>query len=155
MTTPATTLTTPPTPPSRSDPTNFASRGDAFMAWFPTGWSEITAVINWITDRCNEIFANSLAATQAATIAQAAATNPAVVNAASNASAAQLAATQAQGFAAQAQAVSPDSPVRLNTNRITSNLSIPTGYNAASAGPITVDDGVTVTISDHSTWSIT
>lgn len=31
---------------------------------------------------------------------------------------------------------------------------VPSGYNALSAGPVTIDDGVTVTISDGSTWSI-
>lgn len=34
------------------------------------------------------------------------------------------------------------------------NLTIPTGYNAMSAGPITVATGVTVTVPTDSTWVI-
>ena len=45
-------------------------------------------------------------------------------------------------------------PIRLNTQTITANYTIPTGYNGSSAGPITIPDGITVTISDGSAWSI-
>jgi hypothetical protein len=41
-----------------------------------------------------------------------------------------------------------------NTNTITSNYTITTGKNAMSAGPITINTGVTVTIPTGSTWSI-
>lgn len=37
---------------------------------------------------------------------------------------------------------------------IAADLTIPTGYNAVSGGPVTIDEGVTVTVADHSTWSI-
>lgn len=37
---------------------------------------------------------------------------------------------------------------------VTDNYTITTGKNAISAGPITVDDGVTVTVPDGSTWSV-
>lgn len=156
MTTPTPpSLTAPPTPPSRSDPSYFAARGDAFMGWFPTAWVQMTAAMQWVYDRTNEVFANSLAATQAASTASAAANSAAVLNAASNASAAQLAATQAQVYASQAQATNPDSPMRLNPKKISANFTVPGGYNATSAGPITIEDGIAVTVSDHSTWSIT
>ncbi len=149
------TITMPPTPPSRSDPANFAARGDAFLGWFPTAWTYLSNLVTWLSLRANEVEANSNAAVQAAsTVSSVAASSP-VQNAASNAAAAQLAATQAQAYASQAQAVSPDSPVRLNTRRISAALTIPAGYNASSAGRISIDDGITVTISDHSTWSIT
>lgn len=148
-------ITMPPTPPSRSDPANFATRGDAFLGWFPAAWTYLSNLVTWLTARANEVEANSNAAVQSAGTVQAIAASPAIQNAASNAASAQLAATQAQAYASQAQAVSPDSPVRLNTKRISANFSVPTGYNAASAGPISIDDGVTVTVSDHSTWSIT
>jgi hypothetical protein len=39
-----TTITALPTPPSRSDPTNFRSRGDAFMAALPTFATETNTV---------------------------------------------------------------------------------------------------------------
>jgi hypothetical protein len=156
MTTPAPpTQVLPPTPPQSTDTLNFDARADAFVAWFPTAWAYLTAFGAWMTARANEVQANSTAATQAAATSAAVAASPAVQNAAANASAAQLAAMQAQAYATQAQAVSPDSPVRLNTRRITATLAIATGYNAHSVGPISIDDGVAVTIAQHSTWSIT
>ncbi|MCX7177720.1 MAG: hypothetical protein NTX56_02795 [Proteobacteria bacterium] len=53
MTTP--TLTTPPTPPSRSDPANWRSRSDAFFAWFATAFSELTTMIAWIVSTASDI----------------------------------------------------------------------------------------------------
>ena len=41
-----------------------------------------------------------------------------------------------------------------NTNTITSNYTITTGSNAMSAGPITINTGVTVTVPTGSTWVI-
>jgi len=41
-----------------------------------------------------------------------------------------------------------------NSQTIAENLSIAAGTNAMSAGPITINDGYAVTISDGSTWSI-
>lgn len=45
-------------------------------------------------------------------------------------------------------------PINLNGNTISANYSIPAGYNGVSAGPITIANGVTVTIPDGSAWSI-
>ena len=45
-------------------------------------------------------------------------------------------------------------PIKLNEQTISANYSIPEGYNGLSAGPITIDDGVIVTIPDGSSWSI-
>jgi hypothetical protein len=42
----------------------------------------------------------------------------------------------------------------VNSATITANYTIPSGSNASSAGPITVDDGVEVTVSAGSTWVI-
>jgi hypothetical protein len=42
----------------------------------------------------------------------------------------------------------------LNNTSITSNYTIPANTNAMSAGPITIADGVTVTISDGSSWTV-
>ena len=41
-----------------------------------------------------------------------------------------------------------------NTNTISSNYTITTGSNAMSAGPITINTGVTVTVPTGSTWVI-
>lgn len=68
--------------------------------------------------------------------------------------AAEQAAQQAQAFASQAQATNPDSPIRINPARIGGNFTLPAGYNGASAGPVSIDDGVTVRIQDGATWSI-
>ena len=41
-----------------------------------------------------------------------------------------------------------------NDTHVTADYTITSGKNAMSAGPIVIDDGVTVTIPDGSTWSI-
>jgi hypothetical protein len=46
------------------------------------------------------------------------------------------------------------SPIRLNPQVISENTTIPSGYNGMTAGPVTVADGVTVTIADGSVWSV-
>jgi hypothetical protein len=71
-----------------------------------------------------------------------------------NAAAAAASAAAAAVYAAQAQATNPDSPIRLNPRRITANFTVPSDSNAASVGPITIADGVTVTVADGATWSV-
>ena len=44
--------------------------------------------------------------------------------------------------------------IKLNENTISANYTIPSGYNGLTAGPVTIADGVTVTIADGSAWSI-
>lgn len=44
--------------------------------------------------------------------------------------------------------------VRLNPKTISENLTIPSGYNGTSAGPLTISDGVVVTVADGSAWSV-
>lgn len=44
--------------------------------------------------------------------------------------------------------------VRINPNVLTENVTIATGYNASSAGPLTIANNVTVTIANNSTWTI-
>ena len=44
--------------------------------------------------------------------------------------------------------------VRINSNVLSENVNISTGYNASSAGPLTIADGKTVTIANSSTWTI-
>jgi hypothetical protein len=45
-------------------------------------------------------------------------------------------------------------PIIENPTTISANYSISTGTNAYSSGPITVADGVAVTIPDGSVWTI-
>ena len=44
--------------------------------------------------------------------------------------------------------------IKLNGQTISAGYTLPVGYNGLSAGPITIADGVTVTVSDGSAWSI-
>jgi hypothetical protein len=44
--------------------------------------------------------------------------------------------------------------VRINANILTENCTITTGYNASSAGPLTIANSVVVTVSNNSTWTI-
>ena len=44
--------------------------------------------------------------------------------------------------------------VRINSNVLTENVSITTGYNASSAGPLTIANNRTVTIANNSCWTI-
>jgi hypothetical protein len=41
-----------------------------------------------------------------------------------------------------------------NSQVVTANYTIPVGKNAMSTGPITINSGVTVTISSNSVWAI-
>jgi hypothetical protein len=171
------TQTDPSTPPTRTDPATFAARGDAFLAWFPTGWTNLRDSLTWIAARAQEVFdwaasataseANALAsknaaatsASNAAGSASASAGSAAAAlvsnnSAATSTAAATAAAVAAQGFASIAQAVSPDSPMRINTSRVSADFTLAPGYNAASAGQIEIAENITVTISDTATWSI-
>lgn len=49
---------------------------------------------------------------------------------------------------------SDDVVMRLNLQTISSNYTIPSGYNGVTAGPITIANGVTVTVPSGSSWSI-
>jgi len=44
--------------------------------------------------------------------------------------------------------------IRVNPNTISENVTITTGYNGSSAGPLTIANNVTVTIANNSTWTI-
>ena len=144
-----------PTPPSRSDSATFADRADAFHAALPAFAVEANALQV-------DVNAKMAAAASSATAAQAdrvlCAAAQAAVTAQSpivNAAAAASSAAAAAAYASTAQATNPDSPIRLNPRSITADFTIPSAYNATSAGPITISEGVTVTAQDNATWSIT
>jgi hypothetical protein len=44
--------------------------------------------------------------------------------------------------------------IHLNKNTVTENITLPSGENGLSAGPITVNDGITVTVPDGQDWII-
>lgn len=53
-----------------------------------------------------------------------------------------------------AQSFAPNVPIYENLQTISANYTVPTGSNAMSAGPVTIANGVTVTVSDGSVWTI-
>lgn len=104
----------------------------------------------------NQTQSNANAATQLAASAALSYTNAAAkaVESANSANAAAVSAINAQGYASIAQAVSPDSPMRLNTKKISADFVVSEAYNAVSAGPIEIAENIIVTINDGATWSI-
>lgn len=44
--------------------------------------------------------------------------------------------------------------VRINASTLTENVTISTGYNGSSAGPLTIANNVVVTIANNSVWTI-
>jgi hypothetical protein len=154
-------ITPLPTPPSRDDSVNFTTRADAFLGALPTFTTQTNAIAANVFGNASEALGSANAAATSANAAQAdrilAQSAQAAITAqspAANAAAAAASAAEAAVYASQAQAVSPDSPVRLNTRFISADFSIGSDYNASSVGPITILDGVTVTVGDNSTWSI-
>lgn len=147
-------ITALPTPPSRSDPATFAARGDAFLGALPTFVTEANALQT-------DVNAKQAAAAVSANAAQAdrilcddATAAVAAQSPVTNAAAAAASALAAAAYASTAQATNPDSPIRLNPRKITADFTVASTYNAASAGPITISEGITVTVSDNATWSI-
>jgi hypothetical protein len=51
-------------------------------------------------------------------------------------------------------AFAPEVPMYLNTQTIATSYTIPTGSSAMSVGPITLANGVVVTIPNGSRWAI-
>jgi len=45
-------------------------------------------------------------------------------------------------------------PFYLNSTIISSDYTIPTNFNAMTAGPVTINDNITVTVPDGSTWTV-
>ena len=61
----------------------------------------------------------------------------------------------ATASALSAGSVAADSGIfHLNNQVVTTSYSIPTGKNAMTAGPISINNGITVTIPDGSTWTV-
>lgn len=69
---------------------------------------------------------------------------------------AQASAASAQASWTAALAANPDlkPAVRMNPSTISADLTVPSSYNAYSAGPLTIGEGVTVTLADNSRWTI-
>lgn len=70
--------------------------------------------------------------------------------------AAQVAATAAQAAWSAALAANPDlNPWgRMNPSTLTTDFTLSTGYNALSAGPLTIAENVEITLEDHAHWTV-
>ena len=147
-------ITALPTPPSRSDPATFAARGDAFLGALPTFVTEANALQTDVNAKQAAAAVSANAAQADRILCDAAAVAVAAQSPVTNAAAAAASALAAAAYASTAQATNPDSPIRLNPRKITADFTIASTYNAASVGPITISEGVTVTVSDNATWSI-
>lgn len=143
--------------PAPPDPNNRATFNTLAYPWsvaqgvFST---QLVAVATNVKANADDAAASAAAA---ATIAGGAAAAQAAVIAQSpvtNAAAASASAAQAAIYAAQAQATNPDSPIRINPRTIIANFTVGIAYNAQSTGPITISEGVTVTVSDNATYVI-
>jgi len=55
---------------------------------------------------------------------------------------------------AYSPALAASNGLTLNNATVSANYTIPTGYNAVSAGPVTVASGVVVTVPSGSTWVV-
>ena len=147
-------ITALPTPPSRSDPATFAARGDAFLGALPTFVTEANALQTDVNAKQAAASVSANAAQADRILCDAAAAAVAAQSPVTNAAAAAASALAAAAYASTAQATNPDSPIRINPRKITADFTIASTYNAASVGPISISEGVTVTVSDNATWSI-
>jgi hypothetical protein len=51
-------------------------------------------------------------------------------------------------------AVGSANGIVLNANTVSANYTVPSGYNGLSGGPVTVNSGITVTVSSGSVWTV-
>lgn len=153
-------ITALPTPPSRANsPSDFSTKADAFIAALPVFVTETNAVqadLNAKKAAFDVDYANAMAAGLANAATNAATATTKAAQAASSASAAQISATAADAAWAAALASNPDlDPVfRMNPTTIKADTTLPTGYNAYSAGPLVIGEGVSVTLEEHANWTI-
>ena len=54
----------------------------------------------------------------------------------------------------RATEVEASNGIMANATTVSANYTVPTNYNALSAGPISVDSGITVTVNSGSVWTI-
>jgi hypothetical protein len=56
--------------------------------------------------------------------------------------------------AATAPSVVASNGIFVNANTVSTNYTVAAGYNGVSAGPVTVNSGITVTVSAGSVWTV-
>lgn len=67
--TPPPSMTAPPTAPSRSDSANFATRGDAFLGWFATQYTDLVAALANVYNNAVDCYNNAVASAASAAAA--------------------------------------------------------------------------------------
>ena len=149
-------VTLPPTAPNKygGDPVAFDAAMQAFLNWMASAVAQQNAQAQWENTTADSVQVLANAAQADRVLVQNAKAAIDAQSPVANAAAAAAAAAAAQGYASLAQATNPDAPLRLNPRTITTNTTIPSAYNASSVGPVTVAEGVTVTVSNSATWSI-
>lgn len=155
MTTP--TLTAPPAlTPNKygGDPVAFDAAMQAWLTWEATRQPEEVTLVSWVDAEALAIAAQANAAQSDRILCDADLAAITAQSPVSNAAAAAASAAAAAAYATQALATNPDAPIRLNPRQITANVTIPSAYNAQSTGPITISEGIIVTVQDNATWSI-
>ncbi len=150
-----TTISALPAVPNRADPANFATRADALLTALPTFVTQTNTVASEV-NAARTVVETAMSAGLAS-----AATNAATCVTKAAASAVSEAAALAAAVAASAAwsaalAANPDLDpvVRMNPSIIAIDTTIPSYYNAYSAGPLTIGDSVAVTLNDNSNWSV-
>ena len=141
--------------PSLSDRSTYNAKAYAWALHMDVTFGpEMFALANATKTNAEDIYTNAAATSLNAAVAAAAQAAITAQNPVLNAAAASASAAQAAIYAAQAQATNPDSPIRLNPRTITANFTVGSNYNAQSTGPITISEGMTVTVSDNATYAI-
>lgn len=156
-----TTITALPTPPSRSDPANFASRGDAFLGALPTFATEVNTVALEINTNASTA---STAATNASLSEIAAEAAQAAAEAASNATVWVSGITYSTGdvrwspidfasYRRKTNGAGTTDPSADTTNWASlgssSGLVLLSTYNAAGASAVDIETGIGSTYDDY------
>lgn len=140
-----------PTPPQRSDPSNFAVRADAWHTWF-SGWTTtLTSIMGWVSDRVTDTLTNATAANDAATAAATSKTAAATsaTNSASSATASASSASAASNSAtnsASSASASASSASAANASAVNSagsaTASAASAAQAASSAQAATSGGI-------------
>jgi hypothetical protein len=154
-----TTITALPTPPSRDDPTHFRTRADAFLTALPTFGTQANALAAAVNANRVTVEAQVGAAMLAGlgnAASNAATCTTKAAEAKADAASAAAAKVGAEAAWSAALAANPDlNPWgRMNPSTLLDNFTLAAGYNAVSAGPLTIGEGVDITLADHSNWTI-
>ncbi len=114
--------------------------------------SDVTGAAASATAAATSATAASTSQTASATSATASATS--ATASAASATAAAASAAAADGGGPGVDGTGTDEFIRMNANTITGNVTIPTGKNGMSAGPITIQASSSVTVSSGAVWHV-